>query len=69
MTAFTIFVLLLTFGYLVYFAVMITLELHKKEEVQKSDEEVLYVLVTVLNHKSNKISSGSLSEEFLNSIQ
>ena len=36
---------------------------------QKSDEEVLYVLVTVLNHKSNKISSGSLSEEFLNSIQ
>ena len=43
MTAFTIFVLLLTFGYLVYFAVMITLELHKKEEVQKSDEEVFDV--------------------------
>ena len=43
MTAFTIFVLLLTFGYLIYFAVMITLELHKKEEVQKSDEEVFDV--------------------------
>lgn len=43
MTAFTIFVLLLTFGYLVYFAVMITLELHKKVEVQKSDEEVFDV--------------------------
>ena len=43
MTAFTIFVLLLTFGYLVYFAVMITLELHKKEEVQKSDEEIFDV--------------------------
>ena len=43
MTAFTIFVLLLTFGYLVYFAVMITLELHKKDEVQKSDEEVFDV--------------------------
>ena len=43
MTAFTIFVLLLIFGYLVYFAVMITLELHKKEEVQKSDEEVFDV--------------------------
>jgi hypothetical protein len=43
MTAFTIFVLLLTFGYLVYFAVMITLELHKNEEVQKSDEEVFDV--------------------------
>ena len=43
MTAFTIFVLLLTFGYLVYFAVMITLELHKIEEVQKSDVEVFDV--------------------------
>lgn len=43
MTAFTIFVLFLTFVYVVYFAVMITLDLHKKKEVQNSDEEVFDV--------------------------
>lgn len=43
MTAFTIFVIILTFGYVVYFAIMITLDLHKKKDVQKNDEEVFDV--------------------------
>lgn len=39
MTPFVIFALVLTFGYVVYFAVMITLDLHGKKDVQKTDEE------------------------------
>lgn len=39
MTAFTIFALVLTFAYVVYFAVMITLDLHGKKDNQKSEEE------------------------------
>ena len=39
MTPFIIFVLVLTFGYLVYFTVMITLDLHGKKDDHKVEEE------------------------------
>lgn len=49
MTTFTIFVIILTFAYVVYFAVIITLDLHKKKDVQKSDEEVFDI--SDMNHQ------------------
>ena len=39
MTPFIIFVLILTFGYLIYFTVMITLDLHGKKDERKVEEE------------------------------
>ena len=39
MSGFVIFVLVLTFVYVVYFAVMITLDLHGKKDEKKSEEE------------------------------
>ena len=39
MTPFIIFVLVLTFGYLIYFTVMITLDLHGKKDERKVEEE------------------------------
>ena len=39
MTPFIIFVLILTFGYLIYFTVMITLDLHGKKDDNKVEEE------------------------------
>lgn len=43
MQAFVIFALILTFGYMVYFAVMITLDLHGKKDEKKSEEETFDV--------------------------
>ena len=57
MTAFTIFVLFLTFVYVVYFAVMITLDLHKKKEVQNSDEEVKMLLQYIVTFGTLKTVS------------
>ena len=39
MSGFVIFALVLTFVYVVYFAVMITLDLHGKKDEKKSEEE------------------------------
>lgn len=39
MTPFIIFVLLLTFGYSIYFTIMITLDLHGKKDDKKAEEE------------------------------
>ena len=39
MTPFIIFVLLLTFGYSIYFTIMITLDLHGKKDQRKVEEE------------------------------
>lgn len=39
MSGFVIFALVLTFAYVVYFAVMITLDLHSKKDEKKSEEE------------------------------
>lgn len=63
MTAFTIFVLILTFAYVVYFAVMITLDLHKKKEVQKSDEEVFDVSDMSLQEEPTSIEEEINDEE------
>ena len=43
MHAFVLFALILTFGYMVYFAVMITLDLHGRKEEKKSEEETFDV--------------------------
>lgn len=43
MQGFVIFALILTFGYMVYFAVMITLDLHGKKDEKKSEEETFDV--------------------------
>ena len=43
MHGFVIFALILTFGYMVYFAVMITLDLHGKKDEKKSEEETFDV--------------------------
>ena len=40
MPGFVIFVLVLTFAYVVYFSVMITLDLHSKKDEKKTDETV-----------------------------
>ena len=40
MSGFVIFALVLTFVYVVYFAVMITLDLHGKKDEKKSEEEI-----------------------------
>lgn len=39
MSGFVIFALVLTFVYVVYFAVMITLDLHGKKDEKKTEEE------------------------------
>lgn len=39
MSGFVIFVLVLTFVYVVYFSVMITLDLHGKKDEKKSEED------------------------------
>ena len=43
MSGFVIFVFVLTFAYVVYFAVIITLDLHGKKSEKKSDEETFDV--------------------------
>lgn len=43
MPGFVIFVLVLTFVYVVYFSVMITLDLHSKKDEKKTDEETIDV--------------------------
>ena len=43
MPGFVIFVLVLTFAYVVYFSVMITLDLHSKKDEKKTDEETFDV--------------------------
>ena len=43
MPGFVIFVLVLTFAYVVYFSVMITLDLHSKKDEKKTDEETIDV--------------------------
>ena len=43
MTPFIIFVLLLTFGYSIYFTIMITLDLHGKKDDKKAEEEIIDV--------------------------
>ena len=43
MPVFVIFVLVLTFAYVVYFSVMITLDLHSKKDEKKTDEETFDV--------------------------
>ncbi len=43
MHAFVLFALILTFGYMVYFAVMITLDIHGRKEEKKSEEETFDV--------------------------
>ena len=43
MSGFVFFALVLTFVYVVYFAVMITLDLHGKKDEKKSEEETYYV--------------------------
>lgn len=63
MTAFTIFVLFLTFAYVVYFAVMITLDLHKKKDVQKSGEEVFDVSDMSLQEEPTCIEEEVNNEE------
>ena len=39
MTGFAIFALLLTFGYVVYFIVLITMDLHQKKDFSKNEED------------------------------
>ena len=43
MPGFVIFVFVLTFAYVVYFSVMITLDLHSKKDEKKTDEETFDV--------------------------
>ena len=43
MPGFVIFVFVLTFAYVVYFSVMITLDLHSKKDEKKTDEETIDV--------------------------
>ena len=61
MTPFAIFAFVLTFGYFIYFAVMITLDLHAKPaNGQKNEEEDIEYLLSVgaVNFSRDKESAN-----------
>ena len=57
MTPFIIFVLILTFGYLIYFTVMITLDLHGKKDERKVEEENIDVICEISSEKLETLQS------------
>ena len=72
MSGFVIFVLVLTFVYVVYFAVMITLDLHGKKDEKKSEEDTYDVGDMTNEEQPSSTTSEELNEkndEFLEHIE
>lgn len=59
MSAFTIFALVLTFIYVVYYAVLITMDLHGKKDEKKTDEENIDVSNLTPEEQPVNISESS----------
>ena len=65
MPGFVIFVFVLTFAYVVYFSVMITLDLHSKKDEKKTDEETIDVSSmqqTTTTEELNKENEENMEE-------
>lgn len=63
MSGFVIFVLVLTFVYVVYFAVMITLDLHGKKDEKKSEEDTYDVGDMTNEEQPSSTTSEELNEK------
>lgn len=61
MSGFVIFALVLTFAYVVYFAVQITLDLHGKKELNEDNE-------AHLEHIDPKVQCSFFADEFMQNL-